>query len=65
MIVPKYFAGVFDILCLFAVGLILGLVVIEPVGIFDPGRDVDFYAEWTDRYCGPLGGVLGLRLISV
>ena len=45
MVVPVYFAGIFNILGLLPVGLLLGLVVVEAVGVLGPGGDVDLYAE--------------------
>ena len=37
VVVPVDFTGILDVLCLDAVGLLLGLVVVESVGIFVPG----------------------------
>ena len=39
MVVSVNFAGIFDIVGLFAVRLLLGLVIIETMGILGPGRN--------------------------
>jgi len=58
VIISVNFAGIFYIMGFFAIGVFLGLVVVETVGIFNPGGDVDLNAGWWNEYCGPLGGVL-------
>ena len=41
VIISIYFAGIFDIMSFFAIGIFLSFVVVETVGIFSPCRDVD------------------------
>lgn len=42
MVIANNTTGIFDVLYLFTVGILLGLVVIEAMGVFGPGRNVDF-----------------------
>ena len=42
MIISIDFAWIFDILSFFSIGVFLGLIIIEAMGVFGPGGDVDF-----------------------